>query len=149
MEKKEESGSKQEGATSHTQSSKKGHKCDHRKNKIEEASLSNQTKLEKKLATNFHSTSALHLLFQSTKMVTISCDAHTKYFQTSVIKAYNCISYQDVSYHWSCFCFLKFPSFFPESSICINPLLLTTMTSLINYPCVQGGTERWRKQMGK
>lgn len=23
------------------------------------------------------------------------------------------------------------------------------MTSLINYPCVRGGTERWRKQMGK
>lgn len=24
-----------------------------------------------------------------------------------------------------------------------------TMTSLINYPCVWGGTERWRQQMGK
>lgn len=29
------------------------------------------------------------------------------------------------------------------------PQLLTTMTSLINYPCVQGGTERWRQQIGK
>lgn len=28
---------------------------------------------------------------------------------------------EKISYHWSCFYLLKFPSFLPENSICINP----------------------------
>lgn len=60
-------------------------------------------------------------------------------------------SCQDISHHWSCLCRLESPSLLPERSICTNPpsSWRRTMTSLINYPCVRGGTERWRQQMGK
>lgn len=76
---------------------------------------------------------------------------HTRHFWTSVIKAHKRIFLPrnksppgPASAAWNLHLSCQ-----KEASVQIPWLLTATMTSLINYPCVWGGTDGWRQQMGK
>lgn len=58
-------------------------------------------------------------------------------------------SYQEISYQWSCFCLLKFPSFLPESSICTNPTASDDYDFFDKLPMCVGRDRKMEEANGK
>lgn len=58
-------------------------------------------------------------------------------------------SYNEVSYHWPCICLLKFPSFLPENSICINPSVSDEYDFFDKLPMCVGRDSKMEAANGK
>lgn len=118
--------------------------------KKDEAQDSNQTENGRKIPeTNVHDASAIYLLLPSTNGVNISGDGHRSHFKLPASRLTTLFSYKEISCHWSCFCLLKFPSFLPESSICINPPAFDDYDFCDKLPMCVGRDRKMEEANGK